>query len=234
MLSPPDGRCRLDEQSAINITTTPLDYVLGVAARYTSDGSVLSFSNGTAPSFLNQSRYISSMFSASAEVSDAAVRFRRGLTTTSTEVIKHTMYTAALLPTYIEADSFTEPFKAAALALVNGPSPSTAAMAFIFRWGNFIFDRAALGAVLYRSFFTQPDATDTFIQRAKATELFGDLSSLLARQDMATAQASVLPEYNRRLRYEVSKPYRVGELVAGSTCDIGGGTTPQVRVGPTR
>lgn len=89
--------------------------------------------------------------------------------------------------------------------------------------------QAALGALLYRPFFTQDDATTTVIDRAKAFEKFGEIARLVATQDMTSAESEVLTENKRTFRYELSKTVRIGELTTGGTCDIGGTLKPQVR-----
>lgn len=83
---------------------------------------------------------------------DARFRFGRGLNVTYTESVKRIFYTASLVPSQLEADSFSELFKAAAIGLATavaaaggaaGNSTDAPVTAFIFEWGNFLIDQVS-------------------------------------------------------------------------------------------
>lgn len=69
----------------------------------------------------------------------SGTQFAKGLTTTYTTTVKRTYYKAALLPSELNQNSFSEAFRAAALNVARNPN-ATIAKAFIFEFGNFILD----------------------------------------------------------------------------------------------
>lgn len=97
------------------------------------------------------------------------------------------------------------------------------------QYGNFVYDSAVMGAELYRTLYTQDDATDMAIQRAKVLAMVGDLSGLLADQGPSIAKTEAITENGRTIRFETSRTFRVGELTSTTGCDIGETTMPQVR-----
>lgn len=228
-----DGDCNYDEASVATVYNTTQDYLVGVAGKYANDGTLIHFGGETLPppDVLNSSSMIlQAMVCAGSEAQDARPRFSRGLVTTITENVKSVYYKAAFRPSQVQADSFTELFKSAALALTASPNANASAGAFISEWGNFIFDRAVLGASVFRTLYTQPDASDVTIQRAKARGMIGDFNGLLRSQDPSTAVSDVISENGKRYRFETSRGFNVGELNLNGGCDIGpvGGVNPEV------
>ena len=228
-VTPEDGLCRYDEASVRTAVKGAGAYVASVAQKYALGRDLVHFEATTRPAavLVNGSAYRSSLVAASRETQDGSARFGRGLTTTYTESVKRAYYRASLIPSQLQADSFTELFKGAAVALAESGDAS-AAVAFILEWGNFVVDKAVMGAALHRTLYTQADATDMTVQRAKAMELMGDMSGLLGSQDPSAATSDVISENGKRYRFEVSKTYSIGDMVGGP-CDIGGGMNPQVR-----
>ena len=224
-----DGQCLYDDVSVRTAVKGSGAYVSSVAQKYALDGELIHFAPTVRPaaSALNGSLFLASMVAASRETHDGSVRFGRGLTTTYTERVRRVHYRASLIPSQLQADSFTELFKGAAVALAESGDAS-AAVAFILEWGNFVVDKAVMGAALHRTLYTQADATDMTVQRAKAMELMGDMSGLLGSQDPSAATSDVISENGKRYRFEVSKTFNVGNLVGGA-CDIGDTVNPQVR-----
>ena len=167
---------------------------------------------------------------------DTIDRFSRGLTQAYTEIVRRTYYKAAFVPSQVQADSFTEPFKSAALSLAQdtanfGINPQ-AVRGFIFDWGNFVLDTATLGATLTRTMHTEPTASKYIVQKAKNGQQFGDMLSLLRGQGVTSPTFEVLNENSVAVRFETSKTFRSGELVGFApdldTCAIGGSVLPQV------
>ena len=236
-----DGRCLYDEASVATVLEGAQAYVVGAASKYALDGSaaansasLIHFSRDSAPSLpqlLNGSTLLSSLVAGSREVQDARVRFGRGLTASVVETIKRTYYRASFIPSQVQADSFTELFKSAALRLAGSATASTDATAFIWEWGNAIYDRAVMGAELYRALYTEAGTADMTLQRAKARQLMGDMAALITSQDPSTSTTEVITENGRKVRFEVSKTFNIGGLEGGA-CHIGDSLNPQVRGSP--
>ena len=236
-LTPEPGECTYDEASVATAVSGAAAYLSRVAGKYALPGglSPITFRPETKPAaeLLGKNGSLAtSLISAANEVQDAAPRFGRGLTTTYAESVKNTFYRAALIVSELEADSFTELFKSAVLSVANSPNASAAALPFIFEWGNFVLDKAVMGSVLYRTLYTQGDATDMAVQRAKARDLVGDMGGLVGSQDPSLAQSHVISENGKNFRFELSKSFNVGEL-QGVACRIGSGINPQVRQPPS-
>jgi hypothetical protein len=215
-------------------------YVVGAASKYALDGSaavdmasLIHFSRASAPPLvlLNSSTLLSSLVAGSREAQDARVRFGRGLTTAVVETVKRTYYRASFIPSQVQADSFTELFKSAALRLADSANASAEAASFVWEWGNAIYDRAVMGAELYRALYTERGTADMTLQRAKARELMGDMAALIASQDPSTSTSEVITENDRTVRFEVSKTFNIGGLEGGA-CHIGDSLNPQVRGWP--
>jgi hypothetical protein len=231
MVTPPDGDCLYDDKVAALATNTTLAYITAVAAKYTADAALIHFTDKTVPSDPSLAKSaLPSLVAASKEAKDADPRFGRGLTSTYTEAVKRSFYKASIITSEIEADSFSEYFKAGVFAVVKAESPVTQAWHFVNDFGNFVMDRALMGAELYRTLYTQSSATDTAIQRMKAAELFGDMNALVGAQDLSSPSSEVLVENDKSIRFEMSKIFRVGETALGDKCDVGGNIYPQVSV----
>jgi hypothetical protein len=139
LITPEITQCLYDEEASMQPRAGTRAYVLGVAHKYAAEGALVDFSTtDTLPpaTVLNGSVYVTSVVGASMEAEDAAPRFSRGLTTTYTEVLKRPYYKAAINPSRMQADSFNDLFKAAALALASSADPRADAGAFIFEWGK--------------------------------------------------------------------------------------------------
>lgn len=142
---PEDGACRYNEPTLRDEAEGPQAYMLGVAGKYAAANVLLDLNPGTLPSGpLDGSALLSSLVVGSREAQDARVRFDRGLTTSVVETVKRTYYRAALNLRNFEPESFTEPFKAAAISLADSSNTSAEAIRFIFEYGNAVLDRAVM------------------------------------------------------------------------------------------
>lgn len=176
-ISPQDGNCDFDEQSERVPAVGPLAFLQRVVSKHTVGQSLIRFTPGTRPSGVGQ-EYLLSFLGNNELMTDAIDRFSRGLLATYTESVSRTYYKAALVPAQLEADSFTQDFKAAVLSLANNVTQSlkqslnltladlaalnvtspafnnsrliNAALSFTFDWGNFLVD-SAVGALTGRS-----------------------------------------------------------------------------------
>lgn len=125
-ITPEQGDCSYDERSVSTAIKGTSSFVQGVARKYAMGPSILHLNRDTRPSSNNSRDLAGALVSASREVVDAQPRFGRGLTTTYAESVKAVMYKAGLDIGRLQSESFAEPFKAAVIALVNGPSREAA------------------------------------------------------------------------------------------------------------
>lgn len=156
IVTPEDSNCDFDELIERFPTTNAYQFLRRVMNKYAPLSTIISFTPATLPTGLPpDAEYLTgAFFGNSPEMTDASARFSRGLNVTYTEAVKRLYYTAALVLSNLESDSFTELFKAAVITLANsisslppGPGSLNAtdalATAFIFEWGNFLIDQVS-------------------------------------------------------------------------------------------